>query len=161
MSVIEEILGELCKILLPVEDRLYYGDPNSTLAICTLSSIRMLKDIASLPLMDKINVAGRLLSENKGIDQLVNYIISHDKVDTIILCGKDTTGHRPGHSVLCLHRNGIDKNGIIINSESPNPVLTVTQEEVLKFQQQVKIINKIGEEDISNLRLKVNSENLI
>jgi tetrahydromethanopterin S-methyltransferase subunit A len=155
MNVIEEIVGELCKILLPVEDKIYFGNPNSTLAVCTLSSMKLLKVIASLPLMEKINVAGRLLSENKGIDQLVRHIISNGKIDTIILCGKDTTGHRPGHSLLCLYRNGINKNGMIIDSESPNPISTLTEEEVLKFQKQVKIINKIGEEDISNLKLKI------
>jgi tetrahydromethanopterin S-methyltransferase subunit A len=159
MNVIEEIAGELCKILLPIEDRLYFGNPNSTIAVCTLSSNKLLKDIANLPLMNKINVAGRLLSENKGIDQLVRHIISTGNIHTIILCGKDTTGHQPGHSLLCLHRNGINKNGIIIDSQSPNPVLSLTEEEILKFQKQVKIINKIGEEDISNLKLKI-CENL-
>ena len=159
MNVIEEIAGELCKILLPIEDRLYFGNPNSTIAVCTLSSNKLLKDIANLPLMNKINVAGRLLSENKGIDQLVRHIISNNNIHTIILCGKDTTGHQPGQSLLCLHRNGINKNAIIIDSQSPNPVLSLTEEEILKFQKQVKIINKIGEEDISNLKLKI-CENL-
>jgi tetrahydromethanopterin S-methyltransferase subunit A len=160
MNVIEEIAGELCKILLPIEDKLYFGNPNSTLAVCTLSSMRLLKEIASSSLMTKINVAGRLLSENKGIDHLVRYLLSNEKIQTMILCGKEAAGHRPGHSFLCLHQNGIDHNGIIIGSKSPNPILSVTKQEVHRFQNQIKIIDKTGETNIANLKLIINSENL-
>jgi len=158
MNVIEEIAGEICKILLPIEDKLYFGNPNSTLVICTLSSMKLLKEISNSSLMNKIYVVGRLLSENKGIDMLVRHIISNEQIRTVILCGEDTLGHKPGHSILCLYRNGIDQNGIIIGSESPNPILTLTNQEVSRFQKQVKIINKIGEIEISNLKQKINTE---
>jgi tetrahydromethanopterin S-methyltransferase subunit A len=158
MNVIEEIAGEICKILLPIEDKLYFGNPNSTLVICTLSSMKLLKEISNSSLMNKIYVVGRLLSENKGIDLLVKHIISNEQIRTVILCGEDTVGHKPGHSILCLYRNGIDQNGVIIGSDSPNPILTLTDKEVLKFQKQVKIINKIGETEISNLKQKINTE---
>lgn len=160
MNVIEEIAGELCKFLLPIEDNLYFGNQNSTLVVCTLSSMKLLREISNTPLMNKINVAGRLLSENKGIDLLVRYIISNEKIHKIILCGKDTAGHKPGHSLLYLYQNGIDQNGRISGSKSPNPFLSLTKQEVLKFQNQIKIIDKIGETNISNLRLIINTENL-
>lgn len=158
MNVIEEIAGEICKILLPVEDKLYFGNPNSTLAICTLSSMKLLKEISSSSLMNKIFVVGRLLSENKGIDILVRHIISNEQIRTLILCGEDTIGHKPGHSILCLYKNGMDQNGMIIGSESPNPILTLTNQEVSRFQKHIKIINKIGEIEISNLKKKINTE---
>ncbi|MGI0072759.1 MAG: tetrahydromethanopterin S-methyltransferase subunit A [Nitrosotalea sp.] len=158
MNVIEEIAGEICKILLPIEDKLYFGNPDSTLVICTLSSMKLLKEISNSSLMNKIYVVGRLLSENKGIDMLVRHIISNEQIRTVIFCGEDTVGHKPGHSILCLYRNGINQNGVIIGSESPNPILTLTDIEVLQFQKQVKIINKIGETEISNLRQKINTE---
>ena len=158
MNVIEEIAGEICKILLPIEDKLYFGNPNSTLVVCTLSSMKLLKEISNSSLMNKIYIVGRLLSENKGIDMFVRYIISNKQIRTVILCGKDAIGHKPGHSILCLHRNGMDENGIIIGSESPNPILTLSSQEVARFQKQVKIINKIGEIEISNLKQKINTE---
>jgi len=158
MNVIEEIAGEICKILLPIEDKLYFGNPNSTLVICTLSSMKLLKEISNSSLMNKIYVVGRLLSENKGIDILVRHIISNEQIRTLILCGEDTIGHKPGHSILCLYRNGMDQNGMIIGSESPNPILTLTSQEVSRFQKQVKIINNIGEIEISNLKQKINAE---
>lgn len=152
MNLIEDIAGELCKILLPIEEEVFFGDPKSNIVICTLSSINLLKEIANSSVMEEIAVTGRLFSENKGIDSLVKSIISNEKIDTIILCGKDTLGHRPGYSLLCLHKNGIDENHKIINSPSPHPILTITKKEIEKFQNQVKIVNKIGETRISKLK---------
>ena len=71
------------------------------------------------------------------------------KLYIIILCGKEAIGHKSGDSLLCLYKNGIDVNHKIIGSSSPHPVLTVTKKQVSKFQRQVKIINKIGETNIS------------
>ncbi len=155
MNLIEEIAGELCKVLLPIEDRIYFGNSNSAIAICTLSSMKLLDEIVNSPFISKINVAGRLLSENKGIDMLVRHVISDTKISVIILCGNDTVGHKPGYSLLCLHQNGINKDGRIIGSQSPDPVLSLTNNEVIKFQNQVKIIDRIGETDISNLKLEI------
>jgi tetrahydromethanopterin S-methyltransferase subunit A len=41
---------------------------------------------------------------------------------------------------------------MIIGSSSPHPVLTVTKKEISKFQGQIKIINKIGQTSISQLK---------
>ena len=152
MNLIEDIAGELCKILLPIEEEVFFGNPKSNVAICTLSSINLLKEIANSSIIKEIAIVGRLLSENKGIDSLVKSILSNEKIDTIILCGKDTLGHKPGYSLLCLYKNGIDENHKIIDSQSPHPILTVTKKDVAKFQRQVKIINKIGETSISKLK---------
>jgi tetrahydromethanopterin S-methyltransferase subunit A len=151
MNLIDDIAGELCKILLPIEEEVFYGNPESNIAICTLSSINLLKDVANSSLIKEIAIAGRLFSENKGIDSLIRSTISNEKIDTIILCGKEALGHKPGNALFCLYKNGIDENGKIINSTSPHPILTVTKKEISKFQRQVKIVNKIGETSISKL----------
>jgi tetrahydromethanopterin S-methyltransferase subunit A len=51
-----------------------------------------------------------------------------------------------------LYKNGIDEDHKIIGSSSPHPILAVTKKQVSKFQRQVKIINKIGETNISSLQ---------
>ncbi len=150
MNLIEEIAGELCKIILPMEETVYFGNPNSHIAICTLSSISLLKEIKNSPLMDKISIVGRLLSENKGIDSLVRHVISNN-ITTIILCGKDAVGHRPGHSLLCLYGNSADQNHRIVGSQSPDPIVTLSQEEICRFQNNVNIINRIDTVNISDL----------
>ncbi len=155
MNLIEDIAGELCRILLPIEDEIFFGDPKSNIVICTLSSMSLLKDISKSSIIEEIAIAGRLLSENKGIDSLVRSVISNERIDTIILCGKDTLGHKPGDSLLCLYKNGINADQKIIGSSSPHPVLTVTKKQVSKFQGQVKIINKVGETSISQLKTMI------
>ena len=139
-------------ILLPIEEEIFFGDPKSNIAVCTLSSMNLLKDISKSSIIKEIAIAGRLLSENKGIDSLVRSVISNEKIDTIILCGKDTLGTNLVILLLCLYKNGMDVNHKIIDSSSPHPILTITKSEVSKFQSQVKIINKIGETSISQLK---------
>src|SRR5947209_15375995 len=142
MNLIENLAGELCKIILPVNEEVFFGNPKSPLAVCTLSSMKLLKEIANTNLMSKIALIGRLFSENKGIDSLVRYVISNKNLETVLLCGKDTPGHRPGHSLLNLYKNGIDNQGKIIGSSSPDPILTITKAKILEFQNQIKLIDE-------------------
>jgi len=100
---------------------------------------------------------GRLLSENKGIDSIVQNVISNKNINIIILCGKEVSGHRAGHSLLALHENGIDNDGRIIDSTSPEPLLKVSKNKVKKFQNKVKIINKIGITNLDEINQMVQS----
>ena len=157
MNFIENIAGEICKSVFPIKEEVFFGDPNSSLAVCTLSSMKLLNDIANSSVMSRLAVTGRLLSENRGIDSLVSYVISNKNIKTIIICGKDTSGHRPGHSLLNLHKNGIDNEGRIIGSSSPNPMLTITKPNIAEFQKQVKLVDQIGETSLSKIELTIDS----
>lgn len=151
MNLIEEIAGEICRIVLPIGEEVFFGDPKSNVAVCTLSSINLLREISNSDIIGRVAIAGRLLSENKGIDSLVQSVTSNKRIDTIILCGKDVIGHKSGDALLCLYRNGMDANHRIIGSSSPHPVLAITKKQVSEFQGQVKIVNKIGETRIPKL----------
>jgi tetrahydromethanopterin S-methyltransferase subunit A len=157
MNIVENIVGEICKIVLPINEEIFLGNQKSSIAICTLSSMKLLNEISNSSLMSEIALVGRLLSENKGIDSLIRYVISRKNIKTILICGKDTTGHRSGHSLLKLYENGIDYNGKIIDSFSPDPVLTITKSEIQIFQKQIIIINEIGKTDILEIKHLVNS----
>ena len=159
MKIIGNIFGEVCKTLFPIPEELYFGNPKSSIAICTLSDIQLLKKISNSKLMKNIVLVGRLLSENKGIDSLVRYVNSNHNVKTIIICGEDVIGHKSGDSLLALHKNGINLNGRIINSSSPDPVLSVSKMEVKQFQKQIKIINKIGKTNLKEISELVKSNN--
>lgn len=151
MNFLGNILGEVCKTLFPITEESYLGNSKSPIAICVLSSIPLLKKIAKSELMKNISIVGRLFSENKGIDSIIRYTNSNPNLHTIILCGKEGVGHKPGFSLLALHKNGIDINGRIISSSSPEPYLSVTQKEVKKFQDNVRIINKVGIMDFKKI----------
>ena len=146
-----ELAGIVCKKIFPIPEEKFAGNHSSNVAICTLSSIELLKEISQSNMMEKIAIAGRLLSENKGIDEMVRFVNHNPRLDTIIVCGKEVVGHRTGHALFCLHKFGTDQNNRIINSISPDPVLSVTKKEIIQFQNQVKLIDKIGETHLSNI----------
>ena len=157
MNLVENLAGEICKIIFPINDEIFFGNSESSLALCTLSSTKLLKEISNSTLMSKIAIAGRLLSENKGIDLLIRYIISNKNIKTILVCGKDTLGHRPGHSLINLYKNGIDSEGRIIGSSSPDPVLTVKKSQIEMFQKQVKLINEIDQTNMAKINILIDS----
>ena len=136
-------IGEICAALLPINEKFYNGNSNSSTAVCTLSSIDLLRKISNSDLMNDISIVGRLLSENKGIDSLIQHV--NQNIKKIIICGKEVWGHKAGHSLIQLHQNGIDNNNRIIGSKSPDPILSVKQSEISYFQKEVKLINLIGE----------------
>jgi len=145
MNSLENVIGELCKVILPIPEESYLGNTDSSIAICTLSSIDLLKKISNSEILNHISIAGRLLSENKGIDYIIKYVNQNKKIKTIIVCGKEVWGHKAGHSLFELHKNGIDAYGRIINSTSPNPFLTVNKSEISYFQNKIYLVNMINE----------------
>jgi tetrahydromethanopterin S-methyltransferase subunit A len=102
--------------------------------------------------MNNLAIVGRLLSENKGIDDIINYCIVHKELEHLILCGKDTRGHRAGDSLIALTKNGITKEGIIIKSKSPRPQLRSSYQEVEIFRDRITVHNLIEETDLNRIR---------
>ena len=106
MNALGEAIGELCKVILPIPEERFLGNPGSSVAVCTLSSIDLLKKFQNSDVLNQICIAGRLLSENKGIDSMIDYVFKNKNVKTIIVCGKEVWGHKAGHSLFELHKNG-------------------------------------------------------
>lgn len=150
--ILGDVAGQLCKAIFPIPEEYYTGNPDSPTAICTLSSIDLLRQIANSKVLNQVSVAGRLFSENKGIDSLIRYANSHKRLHTIILCGKEVSGHRAGHSLVKLHKNGIDQNHRIIGSASPEPFLTVTTSEVVHFQNNIVLVDQIGQTNLGLIK---------
>ncbi len=147
MNAIGEAIGELCKAILPINEEFYLGNSKSSVAICTLSSIDLLKNFANSKFLNEISIVGRLLSENKGIDSVIKYVNQNPQVNSIIVCGKEVWGHKSGHSLFELHKNGVDRNGKIINSTSPDPYLKVSISEIKYFQENIRLVNMINQTD--------------
>jgi len=148
-------IGKICEALLPIPEEFYIGNYNSSICICTLSSIKLLKEIKNSKIIDNVAIVGRLFTENKGIDSIIKYVNQNKKIRTIIVCGKDVWGHKSGHSLFELHKNGIDDNNRIINSTSPDPFLTVSESEIKYFQKQITLVNLINETNIELINNKI------
>lgn len=155
MNSLGNMIGELCKAILPIPEEFYEGNSNSSIAICTLSSMDLLKKTASSNDFRKISIVGRLLSENKGIDEIVCHVNKNKKIKKIIVCGKEVWGHKAGHSLFQLHKNGIDSNGRIIGSKSPDPFLTVNKSQVNYFQKEIVLVNLINETDFEKIKKEI------
>ena len=155
MNSLGNIIGEICKVVLPIKQEFYPGNPNSQTAICTLASISLLDELKDSGILSQVAIIGRLFSENKGIDSMVQYVYENKNIKKIILCGKEVWGHKSGHALLQLHKNGIDENYRIINSVSPDPHLTVSKDMIEYFQKNITIIHLIGETSLKVISEKV------
>ncbi len=155
MNSLGNMIGELCKVILPIPEESYQGNPDSTIAVCTLSSLELLKKIANSDMLQHISIVGRLLSENKGIDVIIRHVNQNKKIKKIIVCGKEVWGHKAGHSLFKLYKNGIDNNRRIINSNSPDPFLTVTKSQITYFQNEITLVNMINETNFNKIKQKI------
>ena len=148
MNKLSDAIGKLCEVLLPIPEEFYVGNSNSSICVCTLSSIKLLKEIKNSKIFENVAIAGRLFTENKGIDSMIKHVNENKKIKTIIVCGKEVWGHKSGHSLFELHKNGIDDDKRIINSLSPEPFLTVSNSEIQYFQKEITLVNLINETNI-------------
>jgi tetrahydromethanopterin S-methyltransferase subunit A len=148
---LENAAGKLCKVLIPIKPEYHMGEGNSV-AICTLSSIHLLHAIAnSDDIMNRILIVGRLFSENKGLDKLINFTVKHQALHHIIVCGKEVRGHKTGQALMSVHRNGVTKEGRIIGAIGPHPFLTCSQTDIELFRRQTKIYDLMDNEDLNTI----------
>ena len=155
MNKVGETIGKICEIFLPIPEEFYIGNLDSSVCICTLSSIKLLKEIKNSKIIGNVAIAGRLFTENKGIDSIIKHVNQNKKIKTIVVCGKEVWGHKSGHSLFQLHKYGIDDNKKIINSTSPDPFLTVSELEIKYFQKEITLLNLIGETNLESIIDKI------
>jgi tetrahydromethanopterin S-methyltransferase subunit A len=148
---IDDTIGKICEAVLSIRHEYYIGN-GKELGICTLSSTDLLEEISKSTIMPRIAIAGRLLSENKGIDAMIKFTLGHPSLRHLIICGREVKGHRAGQALLSLHKNGIDRNGRIIGALSPYPMIKSCDSEVDAFRKQIVITNIIGVENIEKIR---------
>lgn len=147
---IDDISGKICKLLLPIKHEYYLG-MGKEVAICTLSSIDLLEQISKSNLMDKIAIVGRLLSENKGIDEIIKFALEHAELKRLLLCGQEVKGHKAGQALLSLYENGVDGSNRIIGAEGTYPIVRSSPQQIERFRKQIRIVNMIGTRDFATI----------
>ena len=158
MNKLSDSIGKICEVLLPIPEEFYIGNTNSSICVCTLSSIKLLKELKNSKIIENVAISGRLFTENKGIDSIIKYVNQNKKIKTIIVCGKEVWGHKSGHSLFQLHKFGVDKNNRIINSTSPEPILTVSNSQIQYFQKEITLVNLINETNLQLIRNKIQTD---
>lgn len=147
--------GKICEFVLPI--RLSYAVGNGEIiAICTLSEMSLLKEIVSRnDIMRKLFLVGRLLSENRGIDSILETVHNHPHLRYLILCGRDGKGHLPGQALISLYNYGTSEDGYIVGARGSNPKLKSTKEVISSFRTNIEIVDLIGSRDILQLELLI------
>jgi tetrahydromethanopterin S-methyltransferase subunit A len=152
---LEQAAGVVCQAIYPISVSSFSGK-GTEVGICTLSSMDLLKKISRNPIMDKLLIVGRLFSENKGIDHLIQFFTISLTMKYLILCGKDTSGHYPADALMNLMRNGLDENNKIIGTKAPYPFIKSQTHLVNKFREQIKLINMCECYDLGRITDMVN-----
>lgn len=127
----------------PVRGDYRVGNANAGVAVVTLASPLFPKGAA---------ICGPCRTENLGVEKIVANVISNCNIRFLILCGLESKGHLPGNTILALHKNGIDEQGRIIDSRGAIPFIqNLPPEAIRRFQQQVELIDCIGQEDVARI----------
>jgi tetrahydromethanopterin S-methyltransferase subunit A len=149
---IDNIFGICCYHLLPIKQEYYIGK-GKKIAICTLSSLDLLEDIKNdKEIMKNILIVGRLLSENKGVDEIIKFTKKNTLLKHILVCGNDVKGHLPGQTLISVKENGLDINKRVMQSVGAYPFLTCSNQDVEYFRHQVTVIDRIGLKDINKIK---------
>ncbi len=99
-------------------------------------------------------LSGMLQTENIGLEKIICNVVANPNIRYIVLCGRESTGHLPGESLLALKQNGINDKNQIIGSTALTPQLSnIPRELIDRFREQiiaiVNLLCKPGERDLS------------
>jgi tetrahydromethanopterin S-methyltransferase subunit A len=137
----------------PVPGDFVLGSNESSVAVCTLASQGLLSQLKGCP---EVAIAGRVYTENVGIEKMVANLLANQKLRFLVLCGHESR-HRVGQAIMSLHRNGIDPiSHRIQGATAPEPFLpNLSTDEVAAFQRRFEVIDLIGERDANRILERV------
>src|SRR5436853_940074 len=131
------------------------GDPNGPVAVCALTSERLIGRLVALP---GVAIVGMVYTANLGITRIIVNITSNPAIRFLLICGKDSALFKPGQSLVALAEKGIDDKRRIIDAAGYDPVLpSIDPEQVKQFRKQIEILDWTGEEDLQILQERVKS----
>lgn len=125
------------------------GSADSAVAVCTLATRSLLQQFEGRP---EIAIAGRVYTENVGIEKMVQNLLASSRLRYLLVCGRESR-HRVGQAILSLHRNGVDPvTQRIRGATGPEPVLAnLADADVAAFQKRFEVVDLIGEQDAQRI----------
>jgi tetrahydromethanopterin S-methyltransferase subunit A len=116
-------------------------DPTAAVAVSTLASVSLVKEIAKRQPRG-LSLIGKTETENIGVDKVVKNSITNPALRYLILAGIEAPGHRSGSTLLMLAEHGIDNTGRVIGSPGKRPILrNVSASEVAAYRAQVQVVD--------------------
>ncbi len=134
-----------------VEGRFYVGNKNSPVAVCTNSTVEgIILD------MEKVAICGKCVTENVGMEKIIQNVIANPNIRFLILCGKPSKGHFVEQAFMALKQNGVNEEKTIIGAVGNMPHLKGLDVGIIEqFRAQVEPINLNGETDANVVMEKV------
>lgn len=129
----------------PIQGDFVLGGDDSPVAVCTLASHGLLPPLRGRP---EVAIAGRVYTENLGIETMVQNLLANPRLRVLLVCGRESR-HRVGQAILSLHRNGVDPvTHRIRGATGPEPVVpNLTAQQVAAFQERFELVDLVGELD--------------
>jgi tetrahydromethanopterin S-methyltransferase subunit A len=142
----------------PEQGRYARGNDYSPVAVCVILDTfdfaipQDLNELVVSGVDSGAALSGMLQTENIGLEKMLCNIVANPNIRYVVLCGRESTGHLPGGSLMALMQNGVDDGMRIIGSNALTPNLSnIPVELIERFRKQiVAIINllcKPGERD--------------
>lgn len=127
----------------PLDGRYKVGNKKSPVAVCTNATVEGIELD-----MEKVAIIGKCVTENIGIEKIIQNIVANPYIRFLILCGKVSKGHFVSQALMSLKKDGIDREKKIIGAQGNTPFLKGIDESLIeRFRQQVKIIDLMSEVD--------------
>jgi len=127
----------------PIGGRYKVGNKRSPVAVCTNATVEGIELD-----MEKVALSGKCVTENIGIEKIIQNIVANSYIRFLILCGRISKGHFIAQAINSLKKNGIDKDKRIIGAKGNTPFLKGIDPDLIeRFRQQIEIVDLMPEED--------------
>lgn len=124
------------------------GDPDSPVAICTLSSFTLFDRLVGSPLAGRVAIIGALETENIGLERMLVTLLQRPRIRWLVLCGEEQRGRYQAQAVQALFADGLDEAGAIRGARSKRARLQrLTTAHVDALRRQVRLCNLVGIQD--------------
>ncbi|MFH1820324.1 MAG: tetrahydromethanopterin S-methyltransferase subunit A [Candidatus Nealsonbacteria bacterium] len=126
-----------------VEGRYKKGNLDSPVAVCTNATVEGIELD-----MQKVALIGKCVTENIGIEKIIQNVVANPRIRFLILCGRVSNGHFVEQAFVALKRNGVDNERRIIGAKGNTPFLKgIDQALIERFRQQVEMVDLSPEKD--------------
>ena len=126
----------------PVEPGDYsIGDPNSEIAISTLSDDELYKALREKLSKNKYAILGVTKTPNIGVEKLVRNIVSNPNIRCLVLVGEDRYSPPVSAVILALHEYGVNGEKRVLGLPKKIFARNLTTNEIQVFRSRVKILD--------------------
>ncbi|HEY3116602.1 MAG TPA: DUF4346 domain-containing protein [Chloroflexota bacterium] len=134
----------------------FEGNPDSSVAICTLSSHELLRNLAASEMANRVAIIGPLETENLGIERMLSTLLARPTIRWLVLCGQEQRGRYQAQALQSLFAHGVAADGSIPQARSKRARLpSLSPPQVEAARNQVGLRDLAGTEDMETIAAAV------